>query len=220
MSEFIRARSAEQKELRMTQIKEAADALFTSRPYHEITLTTIAGQLSCTRANLYKYVSSKEEIFLDLCADKMAAYFGALKAAFPIGCGYPLEVYAQVWTGILAAHQDYLHYVDILSTILETNVTVDRLAVFKRGYYAQAQELNRMLHENLGLSEEDAYDLSLSVLYHGVGICSICRWNPLVEQALERAGIQTPKLDFRQNMLRFLTIQLTYYCGGQEGREK
>lgn len=61
MPAFKRARSAEQKQERMREIKRAAADLFATRPYHEITLTTIAEQLSWSRANLYKYVTTKEE---------------------------------------------------------------------------------------------------------------------------------------------------------------
>lgn len=141
MSEFVRARSAEQKEARMEEVKRAADRLFSAKPYHEITLTTIAAELSWTRANLYKYVTSKEDIFLVLCGEKMSAYMDALLAAFPRGCGYAVGVYAEVWAGILSAHRDYLRYGDILSSIIETNVSVNRLAEFKALYFDKAGQL-------------------------------------------------------------------------------
>ena len=57
-SDFIRARSDEHKEERMTQIKEATASLFENEPYAEITLTTIAQKLGWSRANLYKYVTT------------------------------------------------------------------------------------------------------------------------------------------------------------------
>ena len=58
MTDFVRARSEEQKQARMAEIKAAADSLFNSVTYQEITLSTIAGKLSWTRANLYKYVTT------------------------------------------------------------------------------------------------------------------------------------------------------------------
>ena len=64
MAEFIRARSPEQKGQRLDEIKGAVRRQFAERPYHEITLTTIAEELGWSRANLYKYVTTKEEIFL------------------------------------------------------------------------------------------------------------------------------------------------------------
>ena len=66
----------------MAEIKKAASDLFDEVPYSEITLTTIAKRLSWTRANLYRYVSTKEEIFLDLIEDRMRAYYADLDAAF------------------------------------------------------------------------------------------------------------------------------------------
>ena len=72
MQNYIRARTDDQKEERLNQIKEAADSLFEQMPYTEITLTTIADKLTWSRANLYKYVTTKEEIFLEISAQKMA----------------------------------------------------------------------------------------------------------------------------------------------------
>lgn len=56
-----------------------------SAPYGEITLTTIAEKLGWSRANLYKYVTTKEEIFFEISSDKMAAYYSSLLSAFPEG---------------------------------------------------------------------------------------------------------------------------------------
>ena len=80
----------------MAEIKKAASDLFDEVPYSEITLTTIAKRLSWTRANLYRYVSTKEEIFLDLIEDRMCAYYADLDAAFKEGCSYSLETTAEV----------------------------------------------------------------------------------------------------------------------------
>ena len=92
MAEYIRARSDEHKEERMTQIKDATATLFESAPYAEITLTTIAEKLGWSRANLYKYVTTKEEIILEIAADKMEAYYGSLISAMPEGTNFSTEV--------------------------------------------------------------------------------------------------------------------------------
>lgn len=85
------------------------------------------------------------------------------ECAFPADCGYFIEVIAQVWAGILNAHRDNLHYCDILSTIIETNVSVDRLAAFKRRYYERAYEVCDGISALTGLSRDDAYSLFLNV---------------------------------------------------------
>ena len=61
MENYIRARTVEQKQERMLEIKTVADTLFKKMPYANITLTTIAEDLGWSRANLYKYVTTKEE---------------------------------------------------------------------------------------------------------------------------------------------------------------
>ena len=135
MPDFIRARSSAQKEQRMAEIKQAADELFHEKSYHEITLKGISERLGWSHAALYKYVSTKEDIFLELCADARGEYTASLLAAYPTGCAYSREVLAQVWTEQLNSHRDYLAYSDLLFTIIETNVSAERLAEFKRGYY-------------------------------------------------------------------------------------
>ena len=165
MSDFKRARSEEQKEQRMQEIKNAVDELFMEKPYHQITLTTIADKLNLTRANLYQYISTKEDIFLELCADKRDLYYDALKIAIPIDSGYSIPVIAEVWAGILNAHRDHLHYCDILPTIIETNVNVERLGAFKKRYYEGAYEVASQIGSQIGLSQETSYEILLNLNY-------------------------------------------------------
>lgn len=151
-----------------------------------------------------------------LCGEKMSAYMDALLAAFPPGCGYAVGVYAEVWAGILSAHRDYLRYGDILSSIIETNVSVDRLAEFKALYFEKAGALSAVLAQNLEIRREEAYECILAVYFHAVGICSMCCDNPLLQQALERAGIAVEPVDFQDNMKRFIAMNLEYYVAGRK----
>lgn len=212
MSQFIRARSEEQKQQRMQEIKNAVDELFAEKPYHEITLTTIANKLEWTRVNLYQYISTKEEIFLEICADKLQIYYNALLAAFPADCGYSLDVFAQVWSGILNAHTDHLHYCDILPSIVETNVSVDRLATFKKKYYEKSSEVTNLLASHLGISNDTCYKIFLNIHHHAIGTYCLCKCNPLVEEALAKAGLKAPAIDFKQDMQEFILMNLERYC--------
>ena len=135
MADYKRARSDEQKEERMTQIKKVADELFKSMPYTEITLSTIAEKLDWSRANLYKYVTTKEEIYLEIEQDRMTEYLNSLITVFPEGCKFSPETVAEIWTAQVVSHEDYFRYVSFLLTIIERNVTVERLTVFKKTYY-------------------------------------------------------------------------------------
>ena len=210
MSDFIRARSDEHKEERLSQIKEATAELFASNPYSEITLTTIAEKLGWSRANLYKYVTTKEEIFLEISAEKMSLYYNALLSAFPEGNNFTPDVIAEVWAGILNANQDYLRYVSYLNPVIETNVTVERLAAFKKKYYELAYTFRNRLAQMLGTSQDEAYKIQLDVLFYASSSAVSCYKNPLVQEALKHINIIPPAMDFYKDMKDFLKMRLAW----------
>ena len=212
MAEFIRARSDEHKEQRMAEIKQATDELFAERSYHEITLAASAEKLGWSRAALYKYVTTKEDIFLELCADKRSAYTRDLLAAYPVGSTYSHAVLTEVWVEQLASHRTYLTYCDLLFTIIETNCTVERLAVYKKNYYDEQDRLTARFAENLGCDPAHASQLLNAVYYHALGINGWCQENQLVEQAVELAGIARRTTDFRTEMRDFISMCLAHYA--------
>ena len=210
MADYIRARSDEHKEERLSQIKGATEELFKKAPYTEITLTTIAEKLGWSRANLYKYVTTKEEIFLEISAEKMTAYYGSLLSAFPQGNNFSLDVIAEVWAGILNASQDYMRYVSYLNPVIETNVTVERLALFKKKYYELAYSFRDRLAQMLGITQESAYKIQLDVLFYASASAVCCYKNPLVQEALKQISITPPPMDFYKDMKDFLKMLLAW----------
>ena len=58
-----RARQPEQKAVRRKAILDAARSLFTDSGYDEISLNGIARSAGINKANVYRYFSSREEIF-------------------------------------------------------------------------------------------------------------------------------------------------------------
>lgn len=212
MTEFIRARSPEQKEQRLADIKAAVRRQFEERPYHEITLTTIADELGWSRANLYKYVSTKEDVFLLITEDEMDAYFDALLTALPEGCGLSPDTVAEVWAGIANAHRAYFRLGDLLTTIIETNVSLERLTDFKRSYYDLVGQMRERLPHILDVTPDNVERLIMAVYYHGVGLAGTCWNNPLLVQALDALGIERPVSDFRNEMADFIGMCLAHYA--------
>ena len=214
MAGFIRARSAEQKERRVAEIKAAAAAQFATRPYHEITLTTIADGLSWSRANLYKYVTTKEEIFLALAADERDAYYAGLLAAFP--AGQPARptphAAAEAWADVADAHRAWFRLHDLLFTIIEANASVERLVEFKRGYYEQLPTLTARLSDALGVEPTGVEPLMNAVTYHAVGVVTSCCAMPKVREALAQLGVERAPVDFRATMCDFIGMCLAHYA--------
>lgn len=220
MAEFIRARSSAQKEQRMQEIKHAANDLFHERRYHEITLKAIAEKLGWSHAALYKYVTTKEDIFLELCADARADYVASLLAAYPTGCSYSPDVLAEVWTEQLNSHRDYLAYSDLLFSIIETNVSPERLAVFKRAYFSDMDRLIQRFAENGVIDAANADRLFNAVLFHAVSLNGWCSENELVAQAMEIAGLENRTPDFKDEMCDFISMCLQHYAAGKKAAAK
>lgn len=195
----------------MDEIKRAAADLFREKRYHEITLKGISERLGWSHAALYKYVSTKEEIFLELCSDAHADYVSSLLSAYPEGCSYSLDVLAQVWAEQLGSHRDYLAYSDLLFTIIETNVSAERLAAFKRDFYEDQNRLAERFDKNLGIAADRADRLFNAVLFHAVSVNGWCSENPLVAQALEIAGLDPCIPDFKEEMRDFIGMCLEHY---------
>lgn len=211
MPEFVRARSEEQKAHRLEEIKTATERLFTNRPYHKITLAVVAEELGWSRASLYNYASTKEEIFLSIIADKRDAYINALLTALPEGCEFEAETIAEVWAGIANAHRDFFRYGDILYTVVETNVSMEKLVEFKRGYYEGVDRMKAQLPCVLGVRQDRIEAFVNSVYHQGVGLRCSCLENPLVKKAVAQLGIEPYRVDFRTEMRDFIAMSLTWH---------
>ena len=210
MPDYKRARTDEQKEERMSQIKKAADELFKSMPYTEINLSNIAEKLDWSRANLYKYVTTKEEIYLELTQDRMCEYLNSLITVFPEGCKFSPETVAEIWTAQVASHEDYFRYVSFLLTIIERNVTVERLTVFKKTYYDLAFVLQKRLSFSLGITEEQADNLFLSIMNYGASYFTNCQANPLIIQALKTLKIKPKEMNLSRDVKDFILMNIEW----------
>ncbi len=84
----------------MREIMRVTDTLFHETTFHGISLTTIAERLEWSRGNLYKYVTTKEEIFLELYREKHRAWIEAVAAAFADSTALPPETFAKRGAGV------------------------------------------------------------------------------------------------------------------------
>lgn len=211
MADFIRARSDEKKQLRMKEIMDATDRLFQEQSYHAITLTTIAEALGWSRGNLYKYVTTKEEIFLEIILEKQADYFKDIRATFKDKGQLPDQAFSGLWTEVLNRHRGYIRYYSILATIIETNVTVERLVEFKKNIMSDVDSVMAIFTKYSGLSPNDADSLYWAIMFHASGLNNVCSLNPLVQEAMEIAGIPPYKKDFSTDLSEFINLCLRGY---------
>ena len=192
MADYIRARSVEHKQERMGAIMTAADELFSERPYHQITMGTIAERLGWSRSNLYKYAATQEEIFLALHAAKNRAWLEELSSALA-GAPLPVGDFARIWAEVTERHASFLRYQEILIQIIESNVTLERLVAFKRTFAEMLPLATDVLCRQCEINDAAAMALYLRLLYQAPALYEHFHTAELTAEALRLAGF--PKDD-------------------------
>lgn len=206
-----RARSPEKKQERFNQIMEVTNDLFLKHSYHDITLTTIAKALNWSRGNLYKYVNTKEEIFLEIYLSKQKEFIDDLKEAFELK-KIDQVYFANKLSQCFDQHRLYLRYHNILSSIIETNVSVEKLADFKIKSYKQREYFFELLQVQCPhLSSKQVKMLFLTLMYHACGLDSHTHGTKLLEDAMALANLEIYYDDYCQLMSNFIIMCLNNF---------
>ncbi len=206
-----RARSPEKKQERFNQIMEVTNDLFLKQSYHDITFTTIAKALNWSRGNLYKYVNTKEEIFLEIYLSKQEEFIDSLKESFELK-KIDQVYFANKLSQCFDQHRLYLRYHNILSSIIETNVSVEKLADFKIKSYKQKEYFFELLQVQCPqLSSKQVKMLFLTLMYHACGLDSHTHGTKLLEDAMALANLEIYYDDYRQLMSNFIIMCLNNF---------
>ena len=207
MGEYIRARSAEQKQERFAAIMAAADKLFQSHPYHQITMGAIAEALGWSRSNLYKYAATQEEIFLALHSAKNRAWIDDLAASLD-GAPLPAPEFARICAEVTERHADFLRYQEIIIAIIESNVTLERLTDFKRDFASMLPPVVDVLKRQCNIDEQAAIDLYLRLLYQAPGLYNHYHAAELTREAMRAAGLPETQGTFAEAYADFVELCL------------
>ena len=206
-----RARSPEKKQERFNQIMEVTNDLFLKQSYHDITLTTIAKALNWSRGNLYKYVNTKEEIFLEIYLSKQEEFIDSLKESFELK-KIDQVYFANKLSQCFDQHRLYLRYHNILASIIETNVSVEKLADFKIKSYKQREYFFELLQVQCPhLSSKQVRKLFLTLMYHACGLDSHTHGTKLLEDAMALANLEIYYDDYCQLMSNFIIMCLNNF---------
>lgn len=212
MDDFIRARTPEQKAQRMAEIKAATAEQFATLPYHEVTLTTIAVALGWSRGNLYKYVATKEEIFLGLYEDAFAELVEALDVATSEVGPRDVRNFAQIVAHVSVDHTRFFHYQNLLLQVIETNVTLERLTEYKRTMEPRLQRLQAIFRRCLpDVSDEQVWSITQAYRHEASGLVNTVECSEVTVEAMRLAGIEHPQEDLEPAIADFLERLLGSY---------
>jgi AcrR family transcriptional regulator len=152
-----RARQPEQKAVRRKAILEAARSLFTRLGYDEISLNGIAREAGISKPNVYRYFSTREEIFLAIYEAEQDKFVRSLIDRLKkIRSKETVDAISRAWVEVALKHRTLLDLLPQLSTSMEKNSSVEQIVHFKRLGYERFGELVQTLeqvHPRLNLEQ-------------------------------------------------------------------
>ncbi len=202
-----RARSTEQVEHRVQEILKAAESLFTTVPYENITLQKIARKAGFSQSNLYRYFKTREEIFLRIYLNDLKAWEEAL--AGELRKNMALESFIELWTEIFCRQERLMQLSPLLMTVLERNSS-------EGVYRATKLEMKKIMIRSFplmedalpGLSGEGVHDF---MMFHGAlvaGLFPMSRCTGEQKKILREIGLDTAIIEFKPAYKRAVSFYL------------
>lgn len=193
-----RARTDEQKEQRIAEIISATERLYENNCYGEITFVSIAKEANFTRSNLYKYFSTKEEIFLEFLKQDIIKWRKDLVRSFGKKKKYSVKEFAKLWVKILIKHKRLLELMAIMFIYLERNVSVETFMDFKFGTKCEMESVSELLLRIFPkLSQESAGKFIYLQMGSAVGLSQMTDYNEVQLEALKHPDLCQLKADFK-----------------------
>ncbi|MGF1753539.1 TetR/AcrR family transcriptional regulator [Vibrio makurazakiensis] len=206
-----RARSDEKKNERKEAIYKAALTLFKKNGYEKVSFNGIATEAGFTKSNMYRYFSSKEEVFLNIFAD--------LFLLWKEDCAHRLQSleqeanvkdFAEVWVESNLSHPQFLDLTPILFVSLENNSSYEQLLEFKQLsatlLYQLAADVSRVYPD---LQGEKAFQfLTLSFAATSTYWAAESQQNDALQRIYQLEAFQDMKPNFKKNLSNSVEIIL------------
>lgn len=142
----IRARNAEEKQQRRTEILKAAERLWENAPYAELSMNQVAREAKLAKGTLYLYYDTKEELFLSLLSEHVQDWFSDLIALLR---QQPVTTADELATVLLMSSDRYISLRRLsllLNTVLDRNIKAESALEFRRLIRRNIYELSQLLN--------------------------------------------------------------------------
>jgi AcrR family transcriptional regulator len=147
---YLRARTSQQKEERRRHLLDTAKHLLLEIPdVHALGINELARKAEMTKSNVYRYFESSEAVLLDVLVEEFMAWRGDLLKALSRGGSRrgTIEHIARAFAATFAARPLLCRLTSIFPSILERNVSAERIVQFKHGLLAVRQETAIQFHQ-------------------------------------------------------------------------
>ncbi len=211
-----RARNPEQKQMRREEILAAAADLFAERGV-DVPLSDIAGSAGLSKAGLYRYFDSKEEVFLDLLLSDLTAFTADLERRLaPLAGSNDADAVAAAMVDAGSANPRLAALSSVLGSVLERNVDTETVAAFKSAAIGLSLRLVNALHAAMpAVDTGDLRDLFRYYVALSNGLWPQAHPSASVREVLERPEFAGLAVDFERDLRQAATCLLRGMLGGR-----
>jgi len=203
-STYLRARSPEQKEERRRHLLDTARALLLEIPdVHALGINELARKAEMTKSNVYRYFESSEAVLLDVLVEEYVAWRGELVKALGRGGkrSGTIEHIARAFSATWVARPLLCRLTSIFPSILERNVSVERIVQFKQGMLAMRRETALEFHSCVPTIPAATFDkfihFALPLL---VGLWPLSKPGEAAATAVRRADLAALRYPFQEDL--------------------
>lgn len=208
---FQRARSDEQRQIRINQITTAMIELMEDLPFDKITMKKLGEKLSFTRNNLYQYVKSKNEVILLIIQQDFVEWANTLHDNLQPLKTPTLSAFCKVWVQAAVKYPRILHWFPLLGELIEKDVTLEKLIPFKKSYFkileAVKKDIIKVLPKLDSAQAERLVYFYLRVLPH---LFHLYNESSVQKEAIKQAGYPGPQGSFEEQA----EIEMQIYVNG------
>jgi AcrR family transcriptional regulator len=201
-----RARRPEQKQERKDAILDAAAALYDREGLEKASLNAIAREAGISKANIYRYFESREEIFLHLVkADYQKWVTSVERALAPLAGSDDERAVARELVSTVNARPRFASLISVIATVLERNITVEKVVWFKTAVLETTLRLSNSIQAAMpGLNTEQIRLFMLNMQLLLIGIWPASHPPSAVRKALERPELAHACIDFERDLTQAL----------------
>ncbi|MFG3250925.1 TetR family transcriptional regulator [Streptomyces sp. NPDC048187] len=215
MTNFQRARSEEQREVRRRAILDTTAGMLEEMSIGEISLNELSRRVGLAKSNVLRYFESREAILLELLDRAWRQWVADLPALAATGIDRDAPVsrraeqFAAVIAGSLAERRTLCDLLSAQAGVLEHNVSPQVAARYKHAAVANVADVTALAHRHLPELGDRAPQLTAALIMAVGAVWTHARPSPAMLAAYEADPSLTAfKLDFvtaLQDMLATLT---------------
>jgi AcrR family transcriptional regulator len=214
---YLRARSPEQKEERRRHLLDTAKSLLLEIPdVHALGINELARKAEMTKSNVYRYFESSEAVLLDVLVEEYVAWRGELVRALSRGGkrSGTIEHIVRASAATFVARPLLCRLTSIFPSILERNVSAERILQFKHGLLALRRETAIDFHGCVPSVPPATFErflhLALPLL---IGLWPLSNPGELAAAEIRRADLAALRYPFKEDLEEGMLMLLRSLCG-------